>query len=294
MIYKFNPIWVPKPWGGEYWLISAVGDRQSVVADGPEQGLTLAQLVERHGPELLGERVYSETAGQFPLLFKIIDAREDLSVQVHPNDSAAVRLEGRGAKGKTEMWYAETAAPGASLLSGLRPGVTRQQYLEAEGTDAIMELLNRYDVHADDVFFLPAGRVHAIGAGCRMVEIQQSSDITYRIYDYGRPRELHLEKAREAITWPPRGDYRVPMDHSAERTNLVVCNSFVVDRYILSSPARIKGVDGSFAIVTMLSGDATADGTVEIHSGESVLIGPDGAEIAPRGEGKVIFLLTSA
>lgn len=292
MIYKFEPIWVPKPWGGESWLVSAVGDRLSVVAEGPEAGLTLPQLIERHGPELLGERVHAETGGRFPLLLKIIDAREDLSVQVHPNDNAAARLEGIGSKGKTEMWYAEHADSGASLLSGLRPGVTRQQYLEAEGTDAIMELLNRYEVHADDVFFLPAGRIHAIGAGCRMVEIQQSSDITYRIYDYGRRRELHLEKAREAITWPPRGDYRVPMDHSAERTNLVVCNSFVVDRLILTGPTKIQGVDGSFAIVTMLSGEADAAGT-NIRAGESVLIGPEGTEIAPVS-GKATFLLTSA
>ena len=292
MIYKFEPIWVPKPWGGESWLISAVADRLSVVAEGPEAGLTLPQLIERHGPELLGKRVHAESAGQFPLLLKIIDAREDLSVQVHPNDAAAARLEGIGSKGKTEMWYAESAAPGASLLSGLRPGVTRQQYIEAEGSDGIMELLNRYEVHTDYGFFLPAGRIHAIGAGCRMVEIQQSSDITYRIYDYGRQRELHLEKARQAITWPPRGDYRVPMDHSAERTNLVICNSFVVDRHILTAPARVKGVDGSFAILTMLSGEVEADG-MHLNAGESALLGPEGSDITPISS-KAIFLLTSA
>lgn len=292
MIYKFEPIWVPKPWGGEQWLISAVGDRLSVVSEGPEAGATLTQLIERHGPALMGRRVHSESGGQFPLLLKIIDAREDLSVQVHPNDASAARLEGHGAKGKTEMWYAESASPGASLLSGLRPGVTRSQYFEAEGTDAIMDLLNRYEVHTDDVFFLPAGRVHAIGAGCRMVEIQQSSDITYRIYDYGRQRELHLDKAREAIIWPPRGDYRVPMDQSAERTNLVVCNSFVVDRYVLSEPTDVRGVDGSFSIITMLSGEAEAEG-LHLSAGESALTGPEGTHIRPLS-GPVTFLLTSA
>lgn len=292
MIYKFEPIWVPKPWGGEYWLISAIGDRLSVVAEGSEAGMTLPQLIERHGAELLGSRVHAEFGGQFPLLLKVIDAREDLSVQVHPNDAAAARLEGIGAKGKTEMWYATEATPGASLLSGLRPGVTRQQYLEAEGSDSIMELLNRYDVHTDDVFFLPAGRIHAIGAGCRMIEIQQSSDITYRIYDYGRPRELHLEKARQAITWPPRGDYRVPMDHSAERTNLVICNSFVVDRYILTAPSEIRGVDGSFSIITILSGEAQTGNTI-LRSGESALISPEGATLTPLTP-KTVFLLISA
>ena len=292
MIFKFEPIWVPKPWGGESWLISAVGDRLSVVAEGDDAGLTLPQLIERYGASLVGERIYHEFNGKFPLLLKIIVADEDLSVQVHPNDAAASRLEGLGAKGKTEMWYATETAPGPTILSGLRPGVTRQQYLEAEGTDTIMELLNRYDVHEDDVFFLPAGRVHAIGAGCRMIEIQQSSDITYRIYDYGRPRELHLEKAREAITWPPRGDYRVPMDHTAERTNLVVCNSFVVDRYILTEPTRVRGVDGSFSILTMLSGEVDADG-VNVRAGESVLVSPEGAFITPLC-GKAIILLTSA
>ncbi|MDE6033140.1 MAG: class I mannose-6-phosphate isomerase [Muribaculaceae bacterium] len=292
MIFKFEPIWVPKPWGGESWLISAVGDRLSVVAEGDDARLTLPQLIERYGASLVGERIFHEFNGKFPLLLKIIVADEDLSVQVHPNDAAASRLEGLGAKGKTEMWYATETAPGSTILSGLRPGVTRQQYLEAEGTDTIMELLNRYDVHEDDVFFLPAGRVHAIGAGCRMIEIQQSSDITYRIYDYGRPRELHLEKAREAITWPPRGDYRVPMDHTAERTNLVVCNSFVVDRYILTEPTRVRGVDGSFSIMTMLSGEVDADG-VNVRAGESVLVSPEGAFITPLC-GKAIILLTSA
>ncbi len=292
MIFKFEPIWVPKPWGGESWLISAVGNRLSVVAEGPDAGLTLPQLIERHGAALVGDRIFHEFNGKFPLLLKIIVADEDLSVQVHPNDLAASRLEGYGAKGKTEMWYATSTAPGSTILSGLRPGVTRQQYLEAEGTDTIMELLNRYDVHDDDVFFLPAGRVHAIGAGCRMIEIQQSSDITYRIYDYGRPRELHLEKAREAITWPPRGDYRVPMDHTAEKTNLVVCNSFVVDRYILTEPTDVKGMDGSFSILTMLSGDVEAEG-MTLHAGESVLLSPEGARVTPLSA-KAIILLTSA
>lgn len=292
MIFKFEPIWVPKPWGGESWLISAVGDRLSVVAEGEDAGLTLPQLIERHGASLVGERIFHEFNGKFPLLLKIIVADEDLSVQVHPNDAAASRLEGYGAKGKTEMWYATETAPGSTILSGLRPGVTRQQYLEAEGTETIMDLLNRYEVHNDDVFFLPAGRVHAIGAGCRMIEIQQSSDITYRIYDYGRPRELHLEKAREAISWPPRGDYRVPMDHTAEKTNLVICNSFVVDRYILTGPTDVKGVDGSFSILTMLSGEVEADGVI-LHAGESVLLSPEGAQVTPRSA-KAIILLTSA
>lgn len=292
MVFKFEPIWVPKPWGGESWLMSDVAGRHTVVAEGPYAGKTITQLIEIHGRKLLGERIHAEHHGRFPLLLKIIDAKENLSVQVHPNDHTASRLEGLGSSGKTEMWYVQSAEPGATLLSGLRPDVTRRQYLESEGSEQIMELLNRYEVSVDDVFFLPAGRIHAIGAGCRLVEIQQSSDITYRIFDYGRARELHLDKAREAITWPPRGDYRVPMDHSAERTNLVVCNGFIVDRCISTTPTHVAGIDGSFAVVTMLRGAAEVDG-VEINPEESILVTPEGATLKPLTD-KAVYLITSA
>ena len=202
MIYRFKTILKPTVWGGnrltefkhmpaasepmgESWEISAVEGMESVVADGPEAGLTLPQIIERHGTALLGDRVAATYGGKFPLLIKFIDARSDLSVQVHPDDEAARRLHGPEAMGKTEMWYVVDAAPGATLRAGLTEGSTRQAYLEVEGTAGLENMLSLYNVKPGDVFFLPAGRVHSIGAGCFIAEIQQTatSPTAYMISD---------------------------------------------------------------------------------------------------------------
>ncbi|ETK02499.1 mannose-6-phosphate isomerase, partial [Tannerella sp. oral taxon BU063 isolate Cell 2] len=194
--------------------MSDVDGRPSVVADGPEEGVTLGELVRRHGADLVGGRVLERFGSRFPLLVKFIDARDDLSVQVHPDDNLAHARH--GALGKTEMWYVVQAAPGAALYSGFSRPIDADEFRRRVEERTIMEVLKRYEVRPGDVFFLPAGRVHAIGAGCFVAEIQQTSDVTYRIYDYdrvgadGRKRELHVAEALEAIDYTFYADHRQP------------------------------------------------------------------------------------
>ena len=211
-MYKFRPILKSMLWGGEKlipfkgiasdmkqvgesWEISGVKDNESIVADGPDAGMTLPQLLERDGALLLGKENYKRFGNEFPLLIKFIDAREDLSIQVHPDDKLA--WERHQSKGKTEMWYVVDAEPGSRLRSGFAKEVTPEEYEASIADNTITNLLAEYDIHAGDLFFLPAGRVHSIGAGAFIAEIQQTSNITYRIYDFnrcdanGNPRELH-------------------------------------------------------------------------------------------------------
>lgn len=311
MIYVFKPLLKPTVWGGsrltefkhlpaasepmgESWEISAVPGMESVVASGPEAGMTLPQLIERHGAALLGQRVASLYGGKFPLLIKFIDARADLSVQVHPDDATAERLHGPGSMGKTEMWYVIDAAPDATLRAGLTAGATKEKYLQVEGTKELENMLAQYAVKPGDVFFLPAGRVHSIGAGCFIAEIQQTSDITYRIYDFGRPRQLHIAEAREAIDFQTiLPDYRTAYDPTDPVTPIVECPYFTTRHVHTSEPAYIDPVDGSFTVVMVLEGSATIDG-VEAPAGTTLLLSADHprATVVPSTAG-VRYLLAS-
>ena len=239
-MYLFHPILKEVLWGGaaicpfkslppdprkigESWEVSDVDGRPSVVADGPEEGVTLGELVRRHGADLVGGRVLERFGSRFPLLVKFIDARDDLSVQVHPDDNLAHARH--GALGKTEMWYVVQAAPGAALYSGFSRPIDADEFRRRVEERTIMEVLKRYEVRPGDVFFLPPGRVHAIGAGCFVAEIQQTSDVTYRIYDYDRrdangcPRELHVAQALDAIDYTYLPDHRT---HYTPRPDSVV------------------------------------------------------------------------
>ena len=310
MIYRFKTILKPTVWGGnrltefkhmpaasepmgESWEISAVEGMESVVADGPEAGLTLPQIIERHGTALLGDRVAATYGGKFPLLIKFIDARSDLSVQVHPDDEAARRLHGPEAMGKTEMWYVVDAAPGATLRAGLTEGSTRQAYLEVEGTAGLENMLSLYNVKPGDVFFLPAGRVHSIGAGCLIAEIQQTSDITYRIYDFGRPRQLHIAEAREAIDFDTiLPDYRTAYDPADPSTPIVECPYFTTRHIHTSEPTVIAPAEGSFTVVMVLEGSATIDG-VDAPAGTTLLISADHGPATVTPAGPAVRLLTA-
>lgn len=312
MIYKFKPLLKPTVWGGskltefkhlpvasqpmgESWEISAVKGMESVVADGPEAGLTLPQLIERHGEALLGSRVARAYGGTFPLLIKFIDARADLSVQVHPNDATAVKLHGPGSMGKTEMWYVVDATPDATLRAGLVEGSTKEKYLKVEGTKALEDMLALYSVKPGDVFFLPAGRVHSIGAGCFIAEIQQTSDITYRIYDFGRPRQLHIAEAREAIDFDTiLPDYRTAYDPTDPDTPIVDCPYFTTRHCHTTELTTIKPTDGSFTVMMILEGSATVDG-IEAPAGTTLLISADHgpATVAPAPSGVRFLTATS-
>lgn len=191
---------------GESWELSHVEGNYSVVDNGALEGKTLDELIRTYGKQLLGEKVVEQFGSIFPLLIKFIDARDNLSIQVHPDDELAKKRH--NSFGKTEMWYVINAAKGAGLYSGFSKQINADEYVKRVEDNTIMDVLQRYEVNPGDVFFLPAGRVHAIGAGCFIAEIQQTSNITYRIYDYdrkgpdGKGRELHTELARMRSTIP--------------------------------------------------------------------------------------------
>ena len=296
---KFEPIFKTLVWGGEKiapykgietsqqhigesWELSGVAGNESVVAQGPLKGKTIAQLVKECKGELVGKHVYENTGDEFPLLIKFIDALSDLSIQVHPNDELAAARH-NGSKGKTEMWYVVAADEGAHLLTGLTRTITPEEYAAKVADGTITDVLARYDVHPGDVFFLPAGRIHAICGGCFIAEIQQTSNITYRIYDYGRlgldgkPREVHTELAKDAIDYTVYPDYRTHYSpEQDEEQEVVSCPYFTTSIYDLTLPFAkdLSGID-SFMVVMCLSGSGCleVDGEeVPVHQGETVLI----------------------
>ena len=258
-MFKFKPILKTVVWGGdkiapfkgietdqeqigESWELSGVKGHESVIDGGPWDGKTVTELCEARKEWLLGARVYARTGTEFPLLIKFIDARDDLSIQVHPDDKLAYARHD-GSKGKTEMWYVVGASEGAHLMSGLSHRITPEEYVSRVSEGTITDVLCNYPVAPGDVFFIPAGRIHAIGAGCFVAEIQQTSDITYRIYDYGRPgldgkpRELHTELAKDAIDYTVKPDYRTGYQKCLNReSGLVRCPYFTTSLYDLTEP----------------------------------------------------------
>lgn len=296
---KFNPILKSLIWGGnriaaykrnkaelpnigESWELSGVKGSESVVVGGQYAGFTLSQLIAELKGELVGRKVYERFGTEFPLLVKFIDARDDLSIQVHPNDTLAQQRHGK--HGKTEMWYVVDADEGAHLKSGFSQQITPKEYELRVADNTLTNVLCDYAVQPDDLFFLPAGRVHAICAGTFVAEIQQTSDVTYRIYDYGRvgkdgkPRELHTELAKDAIDYTVLPDYR---SHYAAAKNreveLVACPYFTTSLYDLDAAVEkdLSTMD-SFLIVMCLAGRGTllddrGDET-PIRQGETLLV----------------------
>ena len=298
-MYKFRPILKSLLWGGEKiapykgiataqtnigesWELSGVEGDVSVVAEGPDAGKTLTELIARDGAALLGKKNFERFGQEFPLLIKFIDARQDLSIQVHPDDKLA--WERHRSKGKTEMWYVVAADEGAHLRSGFAKQVTPAEYEASVADDTITDLLADYAVRPGDVFFLPAGRVHSIGAGSFIAEIQQTSNITYRIYDFnrrdaqGNTRELHTEQAKGAIDYTVLPDYRTRYEAAQNRpVELVVCPYFTTTLYDLTEPQHIDlAATDSFVVVICMEGSGTiADdsGTaLPLRQGETVLV----------------------
>ena len=268
---------------GESWELSGVKGNESVVAEGPLAGKTITELAEEYKGQLLGEKVYAKTGEEFPLLIKFIDARDDLSIQVHPDDELAGERH-NGSKGKTEMWYVVQADEKAHLMSGLTKHITPEEYAAKVEDNTITEVLHDYDVHAGDVFFLPAGRIHSIGTGCFIAEIQQTSNITYRIYDFGRvgldgqPRELHTELSKAAIDYTVLPDYKTAYEHKPNQENEIVdCEYFTTSLYEIDQPVtkEMEGLD-SFMIVICMEGNGKLSdnegNTVTLRQGETVLL----------------------
>ena len=310
---KFKPIFKTIVWGGEKiapykgvettqehigesWELSGVKGNESVVANGALAGKTIAELVKEYKGCLVGEHVYANTGDEFPLLIKFIDALSDLSIQVHPNDElAAVRHN--GSKGKTEMWYVVAAEPGAHLLAGMTQQITPEEYEKRVADGTIIDVLARHDVHPGDVFFLPAGRIHAICGGCFIAEIQQTSDITYRIYDYGRlgldgkPRQLHTELAKDAIDYKVYPEYRTPYTPVKDAENEVVsCKYFTTSIYELDNPVtkNLEDTD-SFLVVMCLSGHGTLTDAEPVYDEEGRR-GPTKGHLIDLRQGETVLI----
>jgi mannose-6-phosphate isomerase len=298
-MYSFKPILKEIIWGGtdirpfkglapgdekvgESWELSHVEGNESVVDGGAMDGTGIGRLIETLGPRLLGQQVMQRFGNTFPLLIKFIDARDDLSIQVHPNDQLA--WSRHRSAGKTEMWYVVKATPGASLYSGFSRQIDAAEYVRRVENDSIMDVLQRYEVKAGDVFFLPAGRVHAIGAGCFIAEIQQTSNITYRIYDYnrkdahGNKRELHTQQAREAIDYTLQPDYRTAYrPFKNDVVPLVHCPYFTTNLIDLDTPLQrnLSTLD-TFVIYICLEGRVLLcddkHNELLLHQGQTLLI----------------------
>jgi len=275
--YKFTPLQKTLIWGTESWQLSGVEGSETVDADGQ----TLNQLVSQEQSRLLGAANYRRFGNEFPLLIKFIDAHQDLSIQVHPSDEVA-RRQGKP-RGKTEMWYVMDSAPGATLYNGLKMRLTPQEYERMVEGDTICDALAQYTVQDGDCFFIPAGRIHAIGAGCYLAEIQQTSDVTYRIYDYkrrdkdGNLRQLHTKEAAESIDYSVLNDYRQHYDaRQNEGQQLISCPYFTTAVYDLTEPMTIDYSElDSFVALIGLKGEGllSIDGDeVVLHAGETILL----------------------
>ena len=316
---KFEPILKQTLWGGdkiisfkqlndtrtevgESWEISAVEGSESIVAEGPDKGMTLTEVLSKYREELLGEANYARFGVKFPLLVKFIDARQDLSIQVHPSDELAKKRH--NSMGKTEMWYVIGADKGAKLRSGFSEQITPKEYKDRVYNNTITEVLQEYDIQPGDVFFLPAGRVHSIGAGAFIAEIQQTSDVTYRIYDFdrkdakGNVRELHTDLAREAINFEVLDDYRTQYDVvENEPIELVACPYFTTSLYDMTEEITCDYSElDSFVIFVCVEGSCTLydneKNEVSFKAGETVLMPASIQEVTIVPNGKVKLLET--
>ncbi len=292
---KFRPILKSAIWGGEKilsykslnseqasigesWELSCVQGSESVVANGDLQGLTITDLLNTYGPELIGQVNYRRFSNKFPLLVKFIDAKRDLSIQVHPNDALAAKRH--NTNGKTEMWYVVDAEKNAKLRSGFVKSISPEEYLACINNNTIADIIKEYEVEQGDFFYLPAGVVHSIGAGCFVAEIQQTSDITYRIYDYNRTdeqgnrRELHTDQSIEAIDFSSDIRYRKPYDRRVtdQPIQVVSCPYFTTSVLKLTKPLSLDyhNLD-SFVILICTSGKALVN-DVEVKQGDTILL----------------------
>ncbi len=301
-IVPFKQIDSPQTNVGESWELSGVKGNESIVANGELEGVSLPALIEKYGADLLGKKNLERFGSEFPLLVKFIDAKDDLSIQVHPNDELADARH--SSKGKTEMWYVVDAAPDARLRAGFAQSVTAEEYEKSVEEDTITDLLKEYELKGGECFFLPAGRIHSIGAGSFIAEIQQTSDITYRIYDFNRRdaegnlRELHTELAKDAIEFEVLPDYRTHYENKKnQRTELVNCPYFTTAIYDLDSVHTVDVSDlDSFVIVVCVEGQGSikdAQGNeVPVHQGETVLLPATNGSIEFTPDSQLKFLLS--
>ncbi|MEO2061631.1 MAG: type I phosphomannose isomerase catalytic subunit [Christiangramia sp.] len=295
---KFRPILQDKIWGGsklrdvlnkpttrdrvgESWEISGVKGHISVVDNGSESGKNLQELLEEYGAKLVGEKIYKQFGNDFPLLIKFIDAKTDLSVQLHPNDELAKQRH--NSFGKTEMWFVMQADEGAKLNIGFNKNVEKREYLEHLENGKITDLLNFEEVSKGDSVFINTGKVHAIGAGVLLAEIQQTSDITYRIYDWdrvddeGNSRELHTALAIDAIDFEKKDDYQLSYEKKENQSSEVASCEYFTTNYLPVNGDVQKDYSelDSFVIYMCVDGEVKIDAGKHseiLQKGESLLL----------------------
>ncbi len=294
---KFKPILKEKIWGGqklitvldkkselknigESWEISDVKGDTSIVNNGALKGHSLKTLLETYKSDLVGKKNYELFKNKFPLLIKYIDAKKDLSVQIHPNDKLA--KERHNSYGKTEMWYVMQAEEEANLIIDFNKKITAKDYLSHLKSSTLPQILNFNKVNVGDTYFIGVGRVHAIGAGVMLAEIQQTSDITYRIYDWGRvdnegnSRELHNDLAIDAIDFDMKNDYKISYSKNENKVNeMVDCNYFTTNYLPLKNNFKKENTKDSFLIYMCVEGSAkicSKTYSVNFKKGETVLV----------------------
>jgi len=316
MLYPlvFTPIFKDRLWGGsrlaellnkelpsaqtgESWELSGVPGDVSVVASGALKGKTLEELLEQFPHELLGTTVFEQYGKTFPLLFKFLDACDDLSIQVHPDDEMAQKYH--GGFGKTEMWYVLDAEPDARLLVGFKEETTPEHYLTALEQGEVVSLLESYPVQKGDVFFLETGTVHAIGKGTVIAEIQQTSDITYRIFDFnrrdaqGQLRELHTDLALKAIHFGARQPKRFYDKSTNEKIELVSCPYFKTSFVKLSGNMALKTSEPVFQVLMCLEGTftITLEGQhYQFKKGDTVLVPAQWSYSELKGDAELLVV----
>jgi mannose-6-phosphate isomerase len=254
----------------------------SIVENGFLKNNNLQELIEIYMGDLVGDKVFETFGVEFPLLIKFIDANDDLSIQVHPDDNLAAKRH--NSFGKTEMWYVMDSNPGASLISGFTSKITKEKYIQSVEDNTLKQLLNRTDVTHGDVFFIPAGRVHAIGSGILLAEIQQTSDITYRIYDWdrvdsaGKPRELHTELAIDAIDYEYYPDIKTAYkDQVNQVVNLAKCQYFTTNKVLFDKQIHRDYIDlDSFVLYICCEGkfelEYSDNVKIEVQKGQTILL----------------------
>ncbi|WP_047244724.1 type I phosphomannose isomerase catalytic subunit [Maribacter thermophilus] len=315
---KFHPILKERLWGGvklkevlnkkiesditgESWELSAVNGDVSVVANGDLKDTSLQELIEKEPEALLGKSVVARFGKEFPILIKFIDAKQDLSIQLHPNDELAKKRH--NSFGKTEMWYIMDADPEAELIVGFNRDVTRDEYAESLKNNTLLDLLNYEKVKEGDTFFINTGKIHAIGAGVLLAEIQQTSDVTYRIFDFNRKdkngnlRELHTDLALDAIDYQKKDDFKVSYSQTGDTVNQMVDCPYFKTNFLnlkknMEQDTRSRG---SFTIYMCVSGKSnisTEFGEVEVNRGETILVPAISNKISIKTQGAKLLEVT--
>ena len=286
---------------GESWELSGVEGDVSVVSNGNLAGTSLTELIDRNAADLLGHEVVRRFGKEFPILIKFIDAKQDLSIQLHPNDELAKKRH--NSFGKTEMWYIMDADEDANLIVGFNRDVTKEAYSKSLENDTLSELLNYEKVKEGDTFFINTGKIHAIGAGVLLAEIQQTSDITYRVFDFNRKdkegnlRELHTEMALDAIDYSRKDDFKVPYSKEPDCVNEMVRCPYFNTNYLKLHSDFTQDLSGrdSFTIYMCVDGDAeivNETGSASVKKGETVLIPANSATVNIKTTGTTLLEIT--